>query len=46
MYRVSGLTYRISIRVRSSSPGTLALRVSGYDVDGHLQRSYLNLPLH
>ena len=46
MVRVTGATYRVSIRLRASSRGTLTLRVAGYDTDGRFQATYLKLPLH
>jgi flagellar hook assembly protein FlgD len=46
MVRTSGLTYRVSVRLRSSSRGTVTFRVAGYDIDGRFQGTYLNLPLH
>ena len=46
MVRTSGLTYRVTVRLRSSSRGTMQLRVAGYDADGRYQGTYLNLPLH
>jgi flagellar hook assembly protein FlgD len=46
MVRVTGVTYRVSIRLRASSRGTLTLRVAGYDTDGRFQATYLKLPLH
>ena len=46
MVRTTGLTYRVSIRLRASARGTLTLSVAAYDVDGRMQASYLKLPLH
>jgi flagellar hook assembly protein FlgD len=46
MVHTTGLTYRVTVRLRSSSRGTVTVRVAGYDVDGRFQGTYLNLPLH
>jgi FlgD Ig-like domain len=46
MVRTTGVTYRVSIRFRASSRGTVTLRVAGYDTDGRFQATYLKLPLH
>jgi hypothetical protein len=46
MTNTSGRTYKAVIKLRSSSLGQLTLRVGGYDIDGHYQKSYLQLPLH
>jgi flagellar hook assembly protein FlgD len=46
MTNTSGRMYKAVIKLRSSSVGQLTLRVGGYDVDGHYQKSYLQLPLH
>jgi hypothetical protein len=46
MVRTTGLTYRVSIRLRASARGTLTLSVAARDIDGRMQASYLKLPLH
>jgi hypothetical protein len=46
MVKTTGLTYRISVRLKSSARGTMTLRVAASDADGRTQVSYLNLPLH
>jgi flagellar hook assembly protein FlgD len=46
MTNTTGRTYKAIVKLRSSSTGQLKLRVGGYDVDGHYQKSYLYLPLH
>jgi flagellar hook assembly protein FlgD len=43
---VSGRTYRATIRLGSSSTGTLGLRASGYDTRNDYESSLLTLPLH
>jgi flagellar hook assembly protein FlgD len=46
MTHVSGVTYRATIRFKSSATGTVWLRASGYDLDNRYQKSSLPLPLH
>jgi flagellar hook assembly protein FlgD len=43
---VSGRTYKATIRLRSSSTGTVQLRASGYDLKSDYESSLLKLPLH
>ena len=45
MAHTTGRTYRASIKLRSSSTGSVTFRVSGHDTDGGSQRTYLKLPL-
>jgi hypothetical protein len=44
--RVSAGVYRVSITLRSSSPGRMRVLVSGRDAAGHSQNSSIYLPLH
>ena len=46
MSHVSGRTYRVTLRLKSSSTGTLTLRASGYDAASVYGSSTLALPLH
>lgn len=46
MYRVSSGVYRVSVRLRSSSTGTLRLKVYATDSYGRAQYTNLSLPLH
>ncbi len=46
MTRVSSGVYRVTITLRSSSTGTLRLKVYGPDANARVQSSNLYLPLH
>ena len=46
MTRVSTGVYRATVTLRSSSAGTLRLKVSARDSSGAAQSSSLSLPLH
>jgi flagellar hook assembly protein FlgD len=46
MTKVSGVTYRVTIRLKSSAAGRVTFRVAGYDSDGRYQYSFLSVPLH
>ena len=46
MYKVSNGVYRVTLTLRSSSKGTLRLKVYGYDKAGQYQWSHIYLPLH
>jgi flagellar hook assembly protein FlgD len=45
MTHTSGRSYKATIRLKASSAGSVAFRVSGHDTDGGSQRTYLKLPL-
>jgi flagellar hook assembly protein FlgD len=45
MTKVSGNTWKASIKFKSSSPGQVVLRISGTDYDGRWQATYKGLPL-
>jgi hypothetical protein len=46
MTKVSTGVYRVTVTLKSSSTGTLRLKVAGYDSGGRAQGSSLYLPLH
>jgi flagellar hook assembly protein FlgD len=46
MSHVAGRTYRVTLRLKSSSTGTVLLRASGYDAASVYGSSTLGLPLH
>jgi len=46
MSHVSGRTYKVTLRLKSSSTGTLTLRASGYDAASAYGSSSVALPLH
>ena len=45
MTRVTGRTYKATIKLKASDTGTVTFRVSGYDTNGQYQASSLKLPL-
>jgi flagellar hook assembly protein FlgD len=46
MAKATSTSYKATIKLRSSSTGTMALRISAKDVDGRFQATYLKLALH
>jgi flagellar hook assembly protein FlgD len=46
MSKATSTSYKATIKLRSSSTGTMTLRISALDADGRWQASYLKLPLH
>jgi flagellar hook assembly protein FlgD len=45
MVKVTGNTWKATIRFKSSKTGQVVLRISGYDADGRWQATYRGLPL-
>jgi flagellar hook assembly protein FlgD len=46
MSKATTTSYKATIKLRSSSTGTMTLRISALDVDGRWQATNLKLPLH
>ena len=45
MTKVTGNTWKASIKFKASSTGQVILKISGYDLDGRSQWTYKGLPL-
>ncbi|HEY4632786.1 MAG TPA: FlgD immunoglobulin-like domain containing protein, partial [Candidatus Limnocylindrales bacterium] len=46
MSKVSSTKYKVTIRLKSGSVGTMTFKVVGYDTKGGRNQTYLRLPIH